>query len=1342
MDLQRYTPEFVNRRFASEHEPPSAFEEEEALCAVLWCDIVNFTGLTERLVAAGPVGVESLTGYLNAYYSRLVGLVHGHGGDVIEFAGDALLAVWRVDASSSEADQVVRAGTCALDIQAELHNYRVSDQIKLSQRVAVGVGPMRFSWVGGILSRWTIVASGEPLAQTQAIDHDVEPGQVVVSARGWELAHTRCQGRLLPGGSTRLLSIRSGPRRAALKRIEPPAEAEPALRVFLPGAVLARVKAGQGRWLAELRNISVLFIQMTDLAPEDEKALAVVHEVMVQCQHAVYRQGGAVSKVSMADKGTTILGSFGLPPLAHEDDPVRAVEAAMDIVSRLDGIGVRASVGVTTGQVFCGLLGGDARCEYTTLGRPVNVASRLMTLVDQGVMVDEPTWRASQRRLGYDALAPVQVKGVPDPVAVYRPTGESRTEVRPPTQIVGRQDELDILSEQLQTVLRQGDAGVVVLEGEAGIGKSRIVLEAIQKAHELAVHPVLLAAQAIEKDTIYFAWREALGHILGVDTDDDGGLMDRLEEAVSSDPELVRLVPLLGAILSTNLDDNDHTGEMDGLVRAANTRAFVTRLVQRLAETQPLLLIVEDAHWLDSSSWALLVEVVATVRPLAVLIATRPFEETPAEFDRLREGEHFRHVVLDHLSPENTIQLVCQRLGVVALPDEVGEALVEKAGGNPFFSEELAYSLRDSGHLLIQDGTCGLAPGKNMEELALPTTVQGAVVSRVDRLSPSSQLVLKVASVIGREFLQRILEDVYPSAETGDEVAALLPPLVTQDMILPEVTGDDPAYIFKHALGQQAVYELMPFAQRREWHAKVAEYYEDQGERRDALYAVLAYHWSQAQESVKAFSYLCKAAEQALSRHACREAVRFYRRALALRDEEPTLATAHEVAVLQEGLARALYGTGDSAACRVHSRRALALFGHPVAKDGTRLAFGFIGQVVRAWLQARWPKSYEVHTDLERQAALLSSRMQSTLAEIAMFRDETLRLLYAAMRQLIAARSLGPSAELARAYALMANMLAVIPMRKTCNAWCDRSLEMVEEHGTRLDKAWVYCRAACYKAFVVDWAAMDRLIPEGAAIAEEIGDRRLYEEAIVSLGVLGLARGRYESAEQALLRTIQSSLASGNAQSNTWAKLHLAEGYHRMGRLPEALELCEESRSYVDSDAAMSSERVMGLAIHGLVRYRSGEVEEGLKDAEEVYEKFLKGKPLGYWTIHVAHEAAEVFAAELERGAGDRKALLQRLRQAIKMMFAMGKLYLYCQPVALNWRGRLQLLEGKQDKAIASWREAAELAEATGCDREQGVARALLGKHLPEGKERTRMGKDGRALLKKNGALGDLAALK
>jgi tetratricopeptide (TPR) repeat protein len=561
-------------------------------------------------------------------------------------------------------------------------------------------------------------------------------------------------------------------------------------------------------------------------------------------------------------------------------------------------------------------------------------------------------------------------------------------------------------------------------------------------------------------------------------------------------------------------------------------------------------------------------------------------------------------------------------------------------------------------------------------------------------------------------------------------------------MILPEATGDDPAYIFKHALGQQAVYELMTFAQRREWHAAVAGHYELQDERREAQHAVLAHHWSLAEQPGRAFGCLRAAAEQALARYACREAVRFYERAIALREADPSLASSHEIAVLEEGLSRALYGHGDAERTRLRSERALALFGRPVARSGLWLLLGLLGGVLRAVHQARRPERYEVKTEREREAALLSARMQSTLAEIAVFREDAAQCLYSAMRQLIEARRLGPSPDLARAYAILSNMLAVIPMRKTCAAWTRRSVEMVDELGSRIDRAWVYSRAAAYTGVTVQWHESHRLNAEASAIAEEIGDRRLYEESEASRGVFLAIRGCNHRSLPALDNCIRSAQASGNDQSEAWSSLTRAEVLMRMGEADRALEDCDRLRPWLDSDQAMTGERAMGLGAHSLARALTGQMEAALQDADVVRRTFLATRPVGYWTCHVAPEVAQVWLLALKQGQVDRGEALRWCRLAVKHMWVASKLFLFCEPMALDWQGRVQLLEGKTDRAIASWRKGLVIGQERGCERELALCRSLLGRHLPEGQERERQAAEGRRMLEEAGAKGDMALVE
>ncbi len=1341
MDLSRYTPEQVRRRLAVDPAAPREPQVEAFTAAVLWADISGFTPLTERLVAAGPSGVEALTEILNRYYGRLIDLVHAAGGDITQFEGDAILAVWPIGEGGDLGEATVRAAQCALAIQRELHGFEVAEGVRLSQRVAIAAGPMRFLWVGGVLSRWTFVAAGEPLVQVQAIDHQVDPGQVVVSMPAWTRISTRCRGRQLPTGAVQLEAVEQSVPPRALERVDVPEGALPVVRMFLPGAVLSRMQ-GHSRWLAELRTISVLFVQLPDLDPRTDDVAARAQQVVEQVQHAVYRLGGSIDKLSMADKGATLLAGFGLPPLAHEDDPTRAVQAAQAIVERLQALGMRAHIGVTTGPVFCGLLGSELRCEYATLGRPVNLASRLMQL-GEPVLVDEATYQASRKRLGYEPLPPVQVKGVPEPVAVFRPTGEERAVVRPPTDIIGRAAELDAISARLQALVRAGADGVLIVEGEAGIGKSRLVGEAVKRARDLGVRVLWAEAHAIERDTAYYPWRAVVLDLLDVHEARDPQVIRRaVERELSPEPALLRLAPLLSALLPIDLPDNADTAQMHGEVRAANTLHLLSRLVQRAATDRPVLLVVEDAHWLDSPSWAVTARVVRDVHPLLTLVATRPFAEgVPAEFAQLVARPDATHLRLENLDPEQTIQLVRQRLGVVHLPDEVGAMLIAKSGGNPFFTEELAFALRDSGKLLIDNGTCGLAPGEDLESLSLPATVQGAIISRVDRLSPSQQLLLKVASVIGREFAQATLEDVYPSEETGDHVTDVLPSVLYLDIILRESLGEAAWYIFKHVLSQEAIYGLMLFAQRRELHGRVARWYEQTSasvEELAARYPLLAYHWSRAEDPARAVHYLQKAGEQALSRSANHEAVRFFDRGLKLCAAHPAVATPERLRVMQEGLALAHHGAGDMDACMEHGLKALELLGRPSAATRAELAVGLLGQVALRTLQGAWPDLFAERDPENRERRLAAARLENKFSEIAVFREENVRCLYSALRQINVAHPAGPSAELGRAYAVMSTMLGTVPLPRIADAWVGRALDMANRIDSQLHRAYIYNRAACYELYRARWDNVYRLMAEIMDTTERLGDTRLHEENLVVVGLADQYTGKLASSIGVMERLRFAARSSGNHQTQFWGLVGRAECLARLGRAEEALAHCDEFASWLES-GAQSSERVWGYATRALVCLRLGRDDDALRWADRVRDLYLGARPVAFWNQQTAPCCAEVYATLLRR-RGD-SALRGRLRLAVKTARTFGGIFPFGAAVGEYWSAVEAWLDGHRRLAFALWRRAIAVAERNGQSYEQGLAHRDLGRHLPDGPERDGHAVRGRALLQQCGATPDLDAI-
>jgi predicted ATPase len=236
-------------------------------------------------------------------------------------------------------------------------------------------------------------------------------------------------------------------------------------------------------------------------------------------------------------------------------------------------------------------------------------------------------------------------------------------------------------------------------------------------------------------------------------------------ERVSSAPYFAQLAPLLNPVLSLDWPENEITSHMAGKVRADNTHELLLHLLQQVVQQDgEIMLVLEDAHWLDSASWGLALLVAQRVRPLLLVLATRPMADPlPPEYGQLLADPITDRLPLDTLPKDDFVALICHRLGVIGLPDSLAQLIYDKTDGNPFFGEELAYALRDSGLISVANGECRLSPlAADFQSLYIPDTVQGVITSRIDRLTPPQQLTLKVASVIGRIFEFGTLYNIHP----------------------------------------------------------------------------------------------------------------------------------------------------------------------------------------------------------------------------------------------------------------------------------------------------------------------------------------------------------------------------------------------------------------------------------------------------------------------------------------------------------------------------------------------------------------------------------------------------
>ncbi|MFB2972384.1 AAA family ATPase [Aerosakkonema sp. BLCC-F183] len=1374
--LSSYVPAHTLRRAEANPTPLTAPVLERFPAAVLFADISGFTALAEKLTQRSPAGVEELTKHLNAYFGQLIASIASSGGDVIKFAGDALLAIWPT--TDEPLDTVThRAAQCSLAILTELNDYR-ADDVCLSLHIGMAAGEIIGLHVGGVKGRWEFLIAGEPLVQMASAEAHAKQGEVCISPEGWALIQDKFEGTILESGDVRLEAVREPllPRRTEVPMVLP--EMVAALRGYIPFGVLERLDAGQTQWLAELRNVSVLFVQAKGIDYTDVEVLDLLQQAMQAMQRCVYRYGGTIRQLIVDDKGSVLIAAFGLPPFAHEDNAVRAVQAAVAIRDNLWELGLPSSIGITTGWVYCGKVGSDARCEYAMVGDVVNLAARLMVKAFDRVWCDRATYQAARGRLYFETCPPIQVKGKAEPVPVYRPLDLMQLTDSSQMPVVGRIQERQLLLGKLRALLK-GASGVMVLEGEPGIGKSRLLNYLCSRARRVGVTVLVGAGDEIEKSTPYYAWRSVFSQLFGLEALTDlQARRDRVMAFFSSQEHLLPFYPLLDAILPLELPENEITAQMSAKVRADNTCQLLVQLLQKSVKESPVLLILDDAQWLDSISWLLLLAVIQQVGPLLLVMATRPVTGTkPLEYDRLLQMPNTEYLRLEPLPPEDSLALVCQRLGVTTLPSAAAKLIGDKAEGNPFFSEELAYALRDAGSIVIVDGECRLATDvENFNTFTWPDTVAGVITSRIDRLTPLQALTLKVASAIGRVFAFRILRDIYPIEADKEHLADYLYTLEKLDITLPETPQPNLAYIFKHIITQEVTYNTMLFSQRRQLHYAVAQWYEQNyGDDLSLFYPVLAHHYSlgvnighsRTKEVSKAIDYLEKAGEQALANYANQEAVRFFKDALALHDRTESSSSKLlcplrysmrngsdgesafylRPARWERQLGEAYLGLGQLAESREHLKRSLVLLGYPMPRHGaflvTHLLCQFLQQATHRLGFLRFQSS-----SLGLQTILLeTARVLDLLAEVYYHANETVASVYATMHNLNVAERAGPSTELARAYANSCFAATVMALHSLAQEYSDRARSIAQSQERAMaDEARVSIVISVYSISVGHWDRVRDDLTRAREICERLGDRHHWGYCLTIMAKAAYFQGNFNLGIELWAEVYAAARQRGDILQQAWGLNGQAEGLLRLFEVDKAVRLLEESLKLF----AQTVDRVSVPATYGVLamaRLLRGE-EQLAREAVLATQELLIQLPLpnSYYFIEGYAGVAQVYLALWEnscsRGAKDElKALKESACRACKALNKFARAFPIAQPRGWLCQGLYDWLTGHHARARSSWHKSLAVAEKLAMPYEQGLAHYEIGRHAT-GFDRQKHLKSASELFTRLGAAFDLARVR
>jgi ABC-type oligopeptide transport system substrate-binding subunit/class 3 adenylate cyclase len=689
-----------------------------------------------------------------------------------------------------------------------------------------------------------------------------------------------------------------------------------ALQQSAPAALQEKIRAASAQVEGERKPVTILFTDIVGstalaekLDPEEWKEIVNgAHQRVSEC---VYRYEGTIAQLL----GDGVLAFFGAP-ITHEDDPVRAVRAALDIqraiadyARELHGYveNFQLRVGINTGTVVVGAVGSDLRMEYLAIGDAVNLAARLQAAAQPGkALVSEATARLVKGAFELCDLGEIAVKGKREPVRVFevaeaKPVPQSGRGIEGlSAPLVGREQELRKLGEALASLV-DGRGQIVAVMGEAGIGKSRLV----EEARKVTSDEWRVTRETPTPDTRHTAhWLEgralSYGQTLSFWTitqllltdlglsegDPEPKMRAVLRRRVRElfDTRADEVLPYLAHLLGVKLEGElaERVRVLDGEALKRQVLISITDYISALAKIQPTVLVLEDWHWADPSTIEAVERLLRVTEhaPLMLLFLLREEKDKPPWRICDLAAREYRHryteIALAPLSSDESNTLISNLLHIAELPAAIRALILERSEGNPLYLEEIIRALIEQGAIVRVDGAWHAT--SEIATVTIPDTLQGVLHARIDRLQEEVRRTLQLASVIGKSFLYRLLEAI---AEAERELDWHLAQLEHADLVREKTRLPELEYMFKHSLTQEAAYNSLLVERRKEFHRKVGAALESLfAERQEEFLGVLAHHFDRAGAREKAIDYLIRAGDKARLTDAHQEAIAYYCRAV------------------------------------------------------------------------------------------------------------------------------------------------------------------------------------------------------------------------------------------------------------------------------------------------------------------------------------------------------------------------------------------------------------------------------------------------------------------------------
>ncbi|MBS0449757.1 MAG: AAA family ATPase [Proteobacteria bacterium] len=1265
---------------------------DEFDAAVLLVDIAGSSGLTERFAAQGPHGAERLSSVLDQYFGEVFDIVAAHGGDVVQVEGDAVLAIWREGAGpAGEAHRAAAAAAIAL--RDAFDGRPLVFDVVLRHRIALATGAITAVTFQNPGDRGYHAVTGAPMRELASLAHAGDPGEIFMSERFAACLGSAAQ-TLDDGDSGQafrcLVSLRGQVQ--PLQAIEP-LDAEGLADRYVAPVVGQRAQASEAGWMAEFRMITVVHTQLGGLDPAAPDATDGILRAIEAMRKAIEPLSAGVFELVVGDKGVIAVVACGLPGQARENDATRGLEAARRMQAALRGVGVASSIGVATGRAFCSDVGNRTRRHFLVTGPLMHRSARLMQNAGGSILVDDATVRAAaaSAQFRFTEPQPLTVKGLHEPLLVHR-FDDARPEVgsaqpRRPAWLHGRESEVQAFGQMLDA-LEQGRGGGVSIEAESGAGKSHLLRQFDAAAQARGFTLITMTTSSFQTHEAYAACRSLVRRLLWKPGDPpqppSSLLRERLLGALRGDPAAAKAA-LMEDILPLQIEDDGLAAQIGGQARMAGLQDLLAVLLVRNAAHAPLVLALDDLHWIDEPSAQLMSGLFPRLPQLLWVLASRPLDAGAAPhavklFDAVRPRLSLARLPIDAIEA-----IASDLLGTRDVPRRLVEFVHRRCAGLPFHAVQLVLALLEKGVVAVRDGRIRLLES-DLESNIVPTNVRDLVVSRLDGLPASHLMTAKVASVVGRSVSAEAVRAIHPLAVDEAALDAMLKDLAAAAILEPEAPSAG-TYVFHHAIIQEVTYDLLSLRQRQPLHRQLAEFIERRhaGEL-DPHFAALAHHWELAERFDAAIRYRQLAASFSLERSANHDALIHVGHIQRVAAQARIVLPAQQEAELARLQGDACHELSRFEEAHTWFNVCAALSQIRVPASRTAIGFSLVGEI---WQQLahRLGLARPSGDTQARARDQLSAHIFTRHAERAYFRGDALSMLHDALASLNRAERAQAVAETVGGLGGLAIGFGTAGFHRVAGFYRRRAISLAEREGTLHDQGFAHLLAAVFTFQAGHWADMDMHCDTGASIFERLGDRFRAQSCRVIQAFADLLRGDYAKASTRLRAYGEDAEQVENVPVRAWVLCGLALLDMQAGRDPaRVLHRIALARS----EALHRAERLLCDGIEAAAQLEAGNAGMALRAATTALENMLESAPtMGIALLSVA-AVAEVHLALAQGPAQAHASPRARLKPTRVACSAAGS---YADKIVIFkarerlLRGHLALALGHSAKAAACWRQ-------------------------------------------------------